>query len=73
MFVGALFLIAASAVVRGRDLSSAVSEAASWAAIGAVIFAVWDRYRLKRGQDCAVCDGPRIRGRVFDGREAHWC
>lgn len=60
VFVAATVIIALSHVLRGAALTSAAPESAAWAAAGAILFSVWDWRRLRRGEHCAVCDGPIV-------------
>jgi hypothetical protein len=59
IFVLAFLTIATARVLRGHTLGVAVVEGAAWATVSAVIFGVWDWRRRRRGEHCAVCDGPQ--------------
>jgi hypothetical protein len=58
VFLAATVIIAFSHVLRGAVLTSVVPESAAWAAVSALVFSAWDWRRLRRGEHCAVCDGP---------------
>jgi hypothetical protein len=58
VFFAALITITATHAARGGGLGSVVAESAAWAAVSTVIFATWDWRRRRRGEHCAVCDGP---------------
>jgi hypothetical protein len=58
VFLAATVIIAFSHVLRGAVFTSVVPESAAWAAAGAIVFSTWDWRRLRRGEHCAVCDGP---------------
>ncbi|GHA80466.1 hypothetical protein [Cognatilysobacter bugurensis] len=61
VFAGAFTLIAASHLVRGRDIEHALGEAALWAAVTAAVFTAPRIVQSRRGQHCAVCrDTPEL-------------
>ncbi|MCC8363788.1 hypothetical protein LK996_11965 [Lysobacter sp. A6] len=52
-------LIAASHLVRHRPLGHALTEAAQWSAISALVFVVFQYRQARRGKVCAMCEPPR--------------
>ena len=58
VFLAAFAIIVVSHVLRGASLNSTLAESAAWAVVSTVVFSVWDWRRLRRGEHCAVCDGP---------------
>lgn len=59
VFAVALLSIATARILRGHNLDVALAEGAAWATLSAVIFGLWDWRRRRRGEHCAVCDGPQ--------------
>lgn len=55
VLVGAVIVIAASHLVRGRTVEHALAEAGLWAVITACVFTAARLYQSRRGQHCAVC------------------
>lgn len=55
VFAGALFIIAASHLLRGRPLDYAASQGLIWALVTASVFTAARIYQSRRGQHCAVC------------------
>jgi hypothetical protein len=58
VFLAALIAITAAHAARLGGWRFAAVESAAWSAVSAVIFATWDWRRRRRGEHCAVCDGP---------------
>jgi hypothetical protein len=49
-------VIAAAHLLRHRPMGDAVTEAALWSAISALVFVVAQYRRARRGEACALCD-----------------
>ena len=49
-------VIAAAHLLRHRPMGYAVTEAALWSAITALVFVVAQYRKSKRGESCALCD-----------------
>lgn len=61
VFAGAFALIVASHLLRGRGLAHALTEAALWATLSAIVFTGARLVQSRRGQHCAVCrDTPDV-------------
>jgi hypothetical protein len=58
----AFTVICAAHLLRGRDLRQSVTEAAIWGVISATVFTIANHYRVRRGQQCALCGDPPVSG-----------
>jgi hypothetical protein len=61
VLAGAFVIIGAVQMLKGHDFPYAVTQAAIWGAITAIVFTVGRLYQSRRGQHCAICkDTPEM-------------